>query len=345
MLELVRIAADAATLGRFRDLILFLHKGAYDRMVARRVAVLKPDVVVGYEISCARTFAAAKRHDITTVLDLAGLHHDYTASVAARLGAGQRRGWLSRRLRERKQRELATADHIVTISALARETLISHGVEPGRISVVQLGVALSTFKSKEEYRTDRPFRILFVGNISRAKGVDTLLEAFRLLALRNAELVLVGSHGERSFLETYRGLYTHIPYLAHADLADEYRRADIFVLPTLFDSWGLVVTEAMASGTPVIVTENCGAKELVSADCGWVVPAGNTQALMAAIRAAYERRPQLPSMGRSARAAVEGLGWENYHAAIAKCIADIWSERLQASQELASGFVGPQNGT
>ena len=338
MSELVRVLADGATLGRYRHLLLFLHKGVYDWAVARRVAVLKPDVVVGYEISCARTFASAKRIGAVTVLDLAGLHHDFTAAIAGRYGVGGGSSRLDDRLRARKQRELMLADHILTISQLASDTLVAHGIERERISVVPLGVSLGTFQPKSNYRQSGPFRVLFVGNLSLAKGVDKLLEAFRELALPDAELVLVGSHAERTFLEGYEGLYSHIPYLAHSELAAEYQRADVFVLPTLFDSWGLVVTEAMACGTPVIITENCGAKEVVSPDRGWVVAAGDVEALKSAIWSAYENRQQLAQMGRNARAGVEGLDWDGYHKAVAERVSAVWSQAVahRGGGEMAS---------
>ena len=212
--------------------------------------------------------------------------------------------------------------------AFARDTLVAHGIERERISVVRLGVSLGTFQPKSSYRQSGTFRILFVGNLSLAKGVDKLLEAFRDLALLDAELVLVGSHVERTFLERYVGLYSHIPYLTHPELAAEYQRADVFVLPTSFDSWGLVVTEAMACGTPVIVTENCGAKEVVSPDRGWVVAAGDVEALKSAIRTAYENRPKRAQMGRHARAAVEELSWDRYHNEVAARVSETWLQAV-----------------
>lgn len=328
--EIARLIADAATLGRLREVLHYLHKGMYDRAVARRVTVLKPDVVVGYEISCAHTFASAKRIGATTVLDLAGLHHDFTAAIAARHEAGTRNSWLVERLRARKQRELMSADHILTISHLARDTLVAQGVAEERISVVRLGVSLDVFAPKTTAAVAGRFRILFVGNLSRAKGVDALLQACRELALPDAEIVLVGSHAEQTFLEPYAGLYTHVPFLEHTELATEYQRADVFVLPTLYDSWGMVVSEAMACGTPVIVTENCGAKELVTPECGWVVPPGDVAALKAALLAAFSDRSRLVEMGRNARAAVEGMGWENYHAAIAQRVNEVWLQSRSA---------------
>lgn len=326
VIELIRMVADAATRGRFRDWILFAHKGAHDRLTARRVARLKPDVVVGYEISCSRTFARARSIGALTVLDLAGLHHDFTHGVATRFKLTSNPPRLQRMLGERKRRELELADRILVISELARTTLLDAGIAKDRISVVRLGVALETFKPKEVYRSNGPFRILFVGNLSRAKGADVLLEAFAALDRPGCELTLVGPRGDAYYAAQERPGCTHIPYLDHARLAELYRDADIFVLPTLYDSWGLVVTEAMASGTPVIVTDHCGAKELVSPDCGWIVAPGDAAALVNTLRTAFDDRGRLSEMGRQARAKVESLDWDAYHRNVAARVTHLWRD-------------------
>lgn len=334
-IDLARLAADSLTRGRFRDWILFAHKGAHDRMVARRVAQLRPDVVVGYEISCSKTFQRARELGAVTVLDVAGLHHDFTDQVAIRHSILGQRSSLQRRLGARKRRELELADHVLVISDLARKTFEDAGVAPERISIVHLGVALETFKAKEIYRREGRFRLLFVGNLSRAKGVDVLVEAIILSGLPDFELTLVGAPGDAYASVLNNEFCTHIPFLDHESLAALYRDTDIFILPTLYDSWGLVVTEAMASGTPVIVTEHCGAKELVTPECGWIVQPANAPALAAAIRSAFGQRGRLEEMGRNARTKVEAYEWSTYQRNVADHIMAFWSN-VQDSKRPAS---------
>jgi len=331
--EVARLAADIATFGRFRGHLQLAHKIAHDRIVAKRVHQLQPDIVVGYEISCSRTFAAAKATGAIAVLDLAGMHHDFIAPLARDVTATPTAGFLGNSLRQQKLRELARADHIVTLSELARQSLIENGVASTRVSVVRLGVALDTFRPSSARSTSESLRILFVGNISRAKGVDRLVEAFRRLRQHHAytELVLIGSPAERDLLSSFGDICQHLPYLSHSMLADEMRRADLLVLPSLFESWGMVVVEAMAAGKPVVVTEMCGAKELVAPDCGWVVPAGDVNALAVALLEAASDREKLSRMGHRARLVAEEYDWECYGRRVTELIGQLW-EKTRATR-------------
>ena len=94
--------------------------------------------------------------------------------------------------------------------------------------------------------------------------------------------------------------------LAVGDPIPAYHRAELFVLPSLEDGFGFVAAEAMACGIPVVVTDQCGAAEWVTAgENGWVVPAGNVDALADVLETAIVRRTDLAEMGRHARQAID----------------------------------------
>jgi glycosyltransferase involved in cell wall biosynthesis len=313
--ETGRLLLEIALRGRAREWLLFLQKQSHDRAMARRLGRERPAVFVGYEISCARSFARAHALGALTVLDLAGLDHRFVAGQRRRLGLPQG-GSVERALTRQKLRELAQADHIICISGLSRQALIDGGADPARISTINHGVDLSMFHPKREYGTSGPFRLLYVGNISRAKGVDVLIDAFRSLPIPEAELTLVGSRSSRAEEgELDLTGCRHIPFLPHAELAGLYAEADLFILPSLYDSWGMVVSEAMACGTPAIVTGNVGAKELVDG-IGWIVEPGSREELAAAIVEAYGNRPSLAERGRGGIARMTNLSWDGYQAQV-----------------------------
>lgn len=116
-------------------------------------------------------------------------------------------------------------------------------------------------KLREDLRIPEEKMILTVGNFIPRKGFDVLLRAAGLLDRRKYGIYLVG--GEE--IEEYRILReqfqlenTHyIPFLQKAEIQKYYQAADLFVLPTREDIWGLVINEAMAAGLPVITTERC----------------------------------------------------------------------------------------
>ena len=114
--------------------------------------------------------------------------------------------------------------------------------------------------------------ILSVGQFIPRKGLHTLIDACARLAARGVPftLVLVGSGPERDRLQSQaaRAGLQHFHLLTNQStraLNELYRRADVFVLPTLEDVWGLVVNEALWAGLPVLCSEYAGAAELVPA--------------------------------------------------------------------------------
>ena len=131
-------------------------------------------------------------------------------------------------------------------------------------------------------------RFLFVGRLIESKGLDILLEAFNGLA--GDELWIVGDGPLRGLVEAAAARDPRIRFLGYRDgdgLADAYRQADVLVVPSFYEPWGLVVHEGLAYGLPAIVTDQVGAgDDLVDPGVnGYVVPTGSSPALAEAMRA------------------------------------------------------------
>jgi alpha-maltose-1-phosphate synthase len=188
--------------------------------------------------------------------------------------------WLVRRMRQ----EFALADHVVCCSALARQTMIEHGVDANKIVVHRLGVNLKEFMRppKRLRPTGCPLRLVFVGAMTPLKGLHYLLEAFRNLDA-DTELWLVGLLPTDPVLKAMIADCEHVTKrlnligpVAQSQLNAIYNQCDLFVLPSLSDGWGMVVSQAMACGLPVVVSDMTGAKELVSqGKNGYVVKKGD----------------------------------------------------------------------
>ena len=311
--ELYRLLMDVMPIGRSRDRMLLWQKLKYDRTIGRYIRKHKPDVFVGFEISCAKAFASAKDLGTITVLDLAGLEHDFSAGIRpehAQVDEG-----LEAALRGQKKQELSLADAIICVSDLARQSLEKAGVPESAITVIHLGLDHSIFNAKGRVweRAGKPFRICYAGNLSQAKGVDTLIEAFKKANIPNSELCLAGSGADISHEAFSHPNIKRLSFLNAKALADLFRDSDVFVLPTFLDSWGMVVPEAMACGLPVITTDMCGASELISAENGRIFTAGDTNALAQKISDLYQSRHTLAVMGESAAKAVSILSWDAYN--------------------------------
>lgn len=158
--------------------------------------------------------------------------------------------------------ECSLADQIVVNSDWSKDALIAEGLAAEKIQVIPL--AYEGTKSFErhyprEFTAERPLRVLFLGQINLRKGVEQLLEAVKLLADEHVEFWFVGPMQIR-VPEELR-LHPKIRWFEVARrLAVEnyYRDADVFILPTLSDGFGLTQLEAQAWKLPVIASRYCG---------------------------------------------------------------------------------------
>ena len=105
-------------------------------------------------------------------------------------------------------------------------------------------------------------RFLFVGRLTRVKNLETLIKVFN--ELPNYHLTLIGDGEEKEYLQSIANQNISFkPPIENSKLQIEFLNHDIFILPSISEPWGLVVEEALYFGMPVMVSENCGASELV----------------------------------------------------------------------------------
>jgi glycosyltransferase involved in cell wall biosynthesis len=95
-------------------------------------------------------------------------------------------------------------------------------------------------------------------------------------------------------------------------LFEAYQSADVLVFPTLSDGFGLVVTEAMAHGLPVITTDQAGAADLISPDNGIIVPTADARALADALQWCLDNRDRLQAMRHHALETARRRQWRHY---------------------------------
>lgn len=154
-----------------------------------------------------------------------------------------------------------------------------------------------------------------------------MLKACQLLQDK-VDLTLVGPMADaKDLLDNYKGNYHWIPYADHSSLNSILKEVDLFVFPSYLDSWAMVVVEAMACGLPVIVSEHTGSKESVDEGSGYVIAAGDEQALKEKMEYFYNDRSALPRMGENARKSAEKYLWENYYNRIHEVIKEINGKR------------------
>ena len=146
------------------------------------------------------------------------------------------------------------------------------------------------------------------------KGIAILLDAWKRLAPSDAELCLAGS-GDAETITTARAIpgVRVLGKLAPEELRAIYQGASVFVFPTFYDGFGMVLLEAMASGLPILATSNCAAPDLIrDGAAGAIFPSGDPTALCAAMADVCANRAAWSQRGVAAREIARAYSWEAY---------------------------------
>jgi len=225
----------------------------------------------------------------------------------------------------RKDKELELADAIFVASTFTKNTLELYPGQLPPIYLVPYGFP-EVYKNRNyDPITNRKLKILFVGGLSQRKGLANLFEAVDQLK-EYIELTIVGRTEVEGCLPLEKGLAKHtwIPSLPHKEVLKLMRSQDIFVFPSLFEGYGLVITEAMSQGTPVITTNRtCGADFIEDGENGWLVNPGDTQGLIEKLKHILSHPEIIPQVGRAARDTAKKLPMSIYGEKMVETIGKI----------------------
>lgn len=211
--------------------------------------------------------------DCTTAL--LAVHHPFPASMTYRPIIALEKQCFQR------------AKHVVSCSEWARQSVIrDYGISPERVTHIPYGMPLDIFLEipRSLCSHDRKPRLLFVGNDFARKGGYDLLAVYLKYFVNTCELDIVtnaamtGIDGIDS-IQVHKGVQPMSPELLHL-----YQNADIFVLPTREDVYGVVYIEAMAAGLPCVGTNIMAVSELIrDGETGFTISPGNQDALYQAL--------------------------------------------------------------
>lgn len=215
------------------------------------------------------------------------------------------------------------ADAVFSLSDFSKKNVSeAYHVPQSKIKVTYAGVDETFFKERNRNATNEQFNLLFCGRIAgprRQKGIDILLRAMYFILKENdVKLKLIGT-GSR--VEEYKalshelGIGEHVEFLGFVDydnLPEYYSNADLFVLPSRRESFGLVLAEAMAAGLPVVST-NIGAipEVVVDGKTGILVPPDEPKIFANAVNSLLSDSQRREVMGMKGRERVKKyFTWE-----------------------------------
>lgn len=202
------------------------------------------------------------------------------------------------------------ADLILVPSQFVYESTVQLGGSPDKIKIVPYGIDEDWFFDEA---TPERGRVLFVGSIGLRKGNHYLAQATRILKKRNinCDFRVVGPYELNVINHPEFQGPNYLGQCPRSKIKQEFLKADIFVLPTVSDSFALVHLEAMACGVPVITTPNCGSVVRDGVD-GFIVPIRNAEILADRIEQLITDSGLRNLMSLNARQRARDFTWEKY---------------------------------
>ena len=250
--------------------------------------------------------------------------------------------------RQQVERELmASADHIVAFSPHERDAMVRlYQTDATRIGLIPCGVDLSLSRPLDQQEVREKLGLngekvlLYVGRIEPLKGLELLLHtAAQLQTFEQIRVLVVGGGaGRDQEIDRLRELakslnvdkvFDFIGRVDQQDLPLYYNAADVCVVPSFYESFGLAALESMACGTPVVATRAGGLSTIIQhGRTGYLKAWRCPEAFASSLEMIISSRNLQHSMGLAARRRAEGLSWDN----VAGQIAGVYDSLITESR-------------
>ncbi|MBV2350345.1 glycosyltransferase family 4 protein [Synechococcus sp. HK05] len=287
--------------------------------------------VYAYEDSALCTFQAAERLGLRRIYDLP-IGYWRSAQQIFQEERELKPEWActltglndSRAKLERKDLELQLADLVVVPSEFVLSTLVEHGATAAPIAVVPFGSPQPLAEPPPPLSAG-PLRVLYVGSLGQRKGLSYALDAVNSLGSQ-VSLTLVGKVTASHCRPLVVALEHHhwIETLPHSQILEQMRQHDVLLLPSLFEGYALVITEALSQGLPVITTPNSGGMSSVRDGVeGFIVPIRDSLAIAERLQLLIDDRDHLAAMRLACLKRAADLSWSCYHAKLIDSLTQI----------------------
>lgn len=304
---------------------------ALDRAVSRRLRTGKFSGVYAYEDGAEFCFREARARGLRALYDLP-IGYWRAARTLLLEEAEREPEWAmtlsgnqdSPQKTARKDAELALADVVFVASSYTRKTLDAAPGFKGTVVIVPYGSPTLPPLAEPAARTHSPkLRVLFVGSLGQRKGLSYLFAAVRQLA-GAVELTVIGQKPMEPcpVLDRELASVRWLSSCPHQQVLAEMESHDVFVFPSLFEGFGLVLLEAMAMGLPIITTPHTAGPDLIRDGVeGFIVPIRSTAAIVERLEQLHREPARRADMSHRARLRAKEFTWEAYGETLAACVA------------------------
>jgi glycosyltransferase involved in cell wall biosynthesis len=313
---------------------------ALDRAVAAAVRKsTRCKLVYGYEDCALASFRAAEGRGIPCVYDLPIGYWRVAQRIFAEecqrepewaptlMGARDSKEKLARKDEELRLATRALVASTFTKSTLTEATQRQSGLDRS-VTVIHYGAPIPA--TNEIETTGGKLKILFVGALGQRKGLSYALRAVELIGGKNCELTLLGRKVAEGCPPLDQAVRTHrwLPSVPHVQVLREMRQHDVLIFPSLFEGFGLAITEAMSQGIPVITTAHTAGPDIIDDRVdGFIVPIRSAEAIAEKLEVLASDREGLRAMKIAAREKAKKHLWQNYRHALLTFALEIMNVR------------------
>ena len=324
--EVGRLASASLPLGWRRGHVQgpFSVDGVYrsfDRHVAARLPQLNGlEAVYAYEDGALRTFQAARALGLRRIYDLP-IGYWRAARQIFEEEAQHKPEWActltglndSPAKLARKDQEIQLAELVIVPSEFVRSTLVEHHAPAAPITVVPFG-SPAPRPDLPVRPNSGPLRVLYVGSLGQRKGLSYALDAVESLGAQ-VSLTLIGRIAAAECIPLMAAVTRHrwIETLPYPQILEQMRQHDVLVLPSLFEGYALVISEALSQGLPVMITPNTGGTVAVRDGIeGFIVPIRDSESIAERLQQLSENPDQLAAMRQACFRRAAELSWSSY---------------------------------
>jgi glycosyltransferase involved in cell wall biosynthesis len=300
----------------------------HDKWVSKNILKQKGvKAIYAYEDAALKSFTIAKQKGLINFYDLSigywrsGIDILEKEKERKPLYANTLTGLLnSENKLAKKEEELDLANHIVVASSFTKDSLNFYPKKLNNIHVIPYGFPAVNNNLKPAKIINKPLKVLFVGGLTQRKGIAEVFEVANHFG-NHLNLTIIGRKTTNDCKELNNNLKKHhwIPSLPHHEILEQMQQHDILLFPSLFEGFGMVISEAMSQGTPVITTTNTAGKDFIEhGKNGWLVETGNVYSIVQIIENIIDSPEQLEQIKANAKATAMERPWSKYALEIAE---------------------------
>ena len=273
------------------------------------------DAVYAYEGAALETFRMAKRYNIKCIYELPTVYwrikHTFTGKKNILYNLIDNKNKL-----KNKDIELKFADLVIVPSRFAKKTLDKSIIDNKKITILPYGFSKITGFKKRWFNDKKKLKLLYVGRLTKEKGVNYLLKAITELSKTQKDKILftiIGSGPLENFIKKKFPRVNFKKNLPHELCLKEMRKHDILIFPSLFEGFGLVISEAMSQGMVVISTNRTALPDIGNKDDSVLISPHSSNEIIKKVNYFIRYPKEIKRIGKNAQKTASKYVWTEYH--------------------------------